>query len=391
MSKRMNWRYMTSLLYRGVFAALVIVAVLGSSLFYGRWTGQLPGFLLAILLQRIDLPTGFTIELYATGVPNVRSLTLGADGTVFAGSRRAGRVYALLDRHHRNKADDLITIARDQNMPTGVAFRDGDLYVAEVDRILCYHDIEARLRDPPTPIVVTDGLPAEREHGSRFIRFGPDGWLYVSVGAPCDVCEPKDERFAAILRTRPDGSHLESFARGVRSSVGFDWDPQTNELWFTDNGRDSLGEDRPPDELNAAPSPGMNFGFPYCHGEKILDPQFGQGHACTDFVGPTVELPAHVAPLGMRFYKGSLFPRAYHNQIFIAEHGSWDRQIPTGDRISLVRPEDPIVKYEVFAEGWQLGRFRWGRPVDVLEMPDGALLVSDDYAGAVYRITYHQQ
>ena len=314
---------MTSRLYRGLFAAFVIVALVGSSLVYVRWTGQLPGFVLAILIQRIKLPTGFTIELYATGVPNVRSLALGADGIVFAGSRRAGKVYALLDRHHRNKTDELITIARGQNMPTGVAFRDGDLYVAEVNRILSYHDIETRLNDPPTPIVLTDGLPAEREHGSRFIRFGPDGWLYVSVGAPCNVCESKDWRLAAILRMRPDGSHLESFARGVRSSVGFDWQPQTNELWFTDNGRDGLGEDRPPDELNAAPSPGMNFGFPYCHGDQA---QLGQGHACTEFVPPAVKLPAHVAPLGMRFYKGSMFPGAYHNQIFIAEHGSWDRK-----------------------------------------------------------------
>jgi glucose/arabinose dehydrogenase len=380
---------MTSRLYRGIVLAAVIVVLLAAVVAYDRWTGQLPGPLLAILVHHIQLPEGFTIELYASGVPNVRSLTLGADGMVFAGSRRAGKIYALLDDRHENMADKVITIARGQNMPTGVTFRDGDLYVAEVNRILRYDDIEARLKDPPTPVLVADDLPSEEHHGSRFIRFGPDGWLYVSVGAPCNVCEPQDKRFAAILRMRPDGSNLEVFARGVRNSVGFDWQPQTKDLWFTDNGRDGMGEDIPPDEVNMAPHAGMNFGFPYCQGGVIADPKFGQGHPCTEFVPPVVKLPAHVAPLGMCFYKGTMFPAAYDNQIFIAEHGSWDRRVLTGDRISLVRLENHAAKYEVFASGWQVGRLRWGRPVDLLEMSDGALLVSDDYAGAVYRISYH--
>lgn len=379
---------MSTRLYRGIVLAVVIVVLLGAIVAHDRWTGQLPGPMLAVLVHHIQLPEGFTIELYASGVPNVRSLALGSGGTVFAGSRRAGKIYALLDPNHKNKAGQVITIARGQNMPTGIAFRKGDLYVAEVDRVLRFDDIEARLKDPPAPVVVTDALPRVQFHGSRFIRFGPDGWLYVSVGAPCNVCEPKDDRFASILRMRPDGSDLEVFAHGVRNSVGFDWQPQTGTFWFTDNGRDGMGEDVPPDEVNMAPHGGMHFGFPYCDGGVISDPQFGQGHSCTEFVPPAVKLPAHVAPLGMCFYTGSMFPAAYDNQIFIAEHGSWDRKIPTGDRISLVRLENGAAKYEVFASGWQIGRLRWGRPVDVLAMPDGALLVSDDYAGAVYRISY---
>jgi glucose/arabinose dehydrogenase len=272
------------------------------------------------------------------------------------------------------------------------SFRDGALFVAEINRVLRFDDIEAKLRTPPAPAIVNAGFPSDLAHGWKFIRFGPDGWLYVPVGAPCNVCEPKDQRFATIMRMRPDGSELEVFARGIRNSVGFDWHPYTNELWFTDNGRDLMGDDIPPDELNYAPHNGMHFGFPYCHGKNVPDPEFGKEHACTEFVPPALELPAHVAALGMRFYTGAMFPPAYQNQIFIAEHGSWDRSIPTGYRISLAKLEgNEAVKYEVFASGWLQGRHYWGRPVDVLAMPDGALLVSDDYAGAIYRISYQRQ
>jgi glucose/arabinose dehydrogenase len=274
-------------------------------------------------------------------------------------------------------------------MPNGVAFRDGALFVAEVSRVRRYDGIEARLKDPPNPAVVNDTFPRDTHHGWKFIRFGPDGYLYVPVGAPCNVCEEKDPRYASIMRLKPDGTGLELFAGGVRNTVGFDWHPETKELWFTDNGRDWLGDDRPPDELNRAPRKGMHFGFPYLHGKNVRDPEFGGKAAGRALTPPEMELGAHVASLGMRFYTGSMFPAEYRNQIFIAEHGSWNRSSPVGYRISLVRLKGGrAASYETFAQGWLKGRSAWGRPVDVLVMPDGALLVSDDKAGAIYRISY---
>jgi glucose/arabinose dehydrogenase len=275
---------------------------------YDRWTGQLPGASVHLLLARINLLPGFQIHVYATGVPNARSLALGPDGTVFVGSRKAGRLYALLDHKAANKADEVITIARGLNNPNGVAFRDGALYVAEINRILRFDDMQVRLGNSPSPVGVNANFPSDPAHCRKFIRFSPDGWLYVPVGAPCNVCEPKDPRFATIKRMRRDGSDLQVFARGIRNSVGFDRLPRTNELWFTDNGRDMLGDDIPPDELNYAPRSGMNFGFPYCHGKNIPDPQFGPEHTCSDFIPPALELPAHAGALGMRFYTGTMFP-----------------------------------------------------------------------------------
>jgi glucose/arabinose dehydrogenase len=280
-------------------------------------------------------------------------------------------------------------IARRLNSPNGVAFRDGALYVAEISRILRFDDIEARLGNPPAPAVVSDRFPGDGAHGWKFIAFGPDGWLYVPVGAPCNICEPPTPLHQTITRLRPDGSGLEVFARGVRNSVGFDWHPGTKTLWFTDNGRDWMGDDQPPDELNHAPRSGMNFGFPYCHGRDLPDPEHGRKHACSEFTPPARELGAHVAALGMRFYTGGMFPPEYRQQIFVAEHGSWNRSTPIGYRVSLIRLDgDRVVKYEVFAEGWLRNGRPWGRPVDVLVMPDGALLVSDDHAGAIYRISH---
>ena len=345
----------------------------------------------SVRLGAIRLPPGFKIAIYATPVPNARSLALGDSGTVFVGSREAGAVYALVDRDHDNRAEEIDTVARGLTMPNGVAFRDGALYVAETHRMLRYDRVESHLHDPPAPVVITDGLPREGWHGWRYIRFGPDGWLYVGSGAPCNVCEPADGRFAAILRMRPDGSGMEVFARGVRNTVGFDWHPATRELWFSDNGRDWLGPNQPPDELNRAPRNGLHFGFPYCYGENIADPDLGSKHPCAEFVAPELELGAHVAALGMRFYTGTMFPAEYRNHVFIAEHGSWNRIIPVGYRLTLVRFENGRpTRYAVFAQGWlgAANRQAWGRPVDLLVMPDGALLVSDDRAGAVYRISY---
>ncbi|HYR05732.1 MAG TPA: PQQ-dependent sugar dehydrogenase [Gallionella sp.] len=339
-------------------------------------------------LDRIKLPPGFRISLYADNVPGARSMVLSPDGTLFVGTR-GSKVYALPNRRHGKRADEIIVLADNLDTPNGVAFRHGALFVAEVNRILRFDNIESHLYTPPRPVVVNDGFPGDTHHGWKFIRFGPDGLLYVPVGAPCNICEPDPLRYAAIFRMKPDGSALEQYASGVRNTVGFDWDPDTNELWFTDNGRDWIGNNMPPDELNHAPHPGMHFGYPYCHGKSLSDPEFGSKHACGEFTPPARELGPHVASLGIRFYTGKTFPESYRKQIFIAEHGSWNRIPPIGYRITLVRTENgKAVSYEVFAEGWLQGITAWGRPVDVQVMPDGAMLVSDDKAGAIYRITY---
>ncbi len=340
-------------------------------------------------IELIRLPAGFHIDLYAQDVENARSMALSPNGTLFVGSRTAGQVYALVDRDGDKRADRTYVIARGMNMPNGVAFRDGALYVAEAHRVIKFNDIEENLDEPPAPTVVNDAFPDNPWHGWKFIRFGPDGKLYVPVGAPCDVCERPNTLFASITRMEPDGSGLEIFAQGIRNTVGFDWHPQTNELWFTDNGRDMLGDDLPADELNRAAQRGMHFGFPYCHGKDVADPQFGGKHSCREFNAPAQELGAHVASLGMRFYTGDMFPDEYRDQIIIAEHGSWNRSKKVGYRLMLVRLEgDQPVSYEVFAEGWKQGEKVWGRPVDIQQMPDGSLLVSDDYANAIYRISY---
>jgi glucose/arabinose dehydrogenase len=343
------------------------------------------------LLGKIRLPAGFEIKVYADGLENARSLARGPKGTLFVGTRRAGKVYAVVDTDGDQRADKVFTIAEGLSMPNGVAVRDGALYVAEVSRVLRFDGIEDRLENPPEPVVVNDGFPTDEWHGWKFIRFGPDGMLYVPVGAPCNVCLREDERYATIMRMQPDGTGLEVFASGIRNTVGFDWHPQTKELWFTENGRDWMGDDRPPDELNRAPRQGMHFGFPFVHGESIVDPEYGDQRGTTEVTLPVQELEAHAAALGMRFYTGRMFPAEYRGQIFIAEHGSWNRYElpPSGYRITLVRLEgNKAVSYEPFAEGWLQGREAWGRPVDVLVMPDGALLVSDDMAGVVYRISY---
>jgi len=340
-------------------------------------------------LNDIKLPPGFEVRIYAGNVPNARSLALSPKGTLFVGTRTEGKVYAIVNQPGETEAKKIFTIAQGLNMPNGVAFRNGALYVAEVNRILRYDDIESRLANPQKPATINDQFPKDPHHGWKFIAFGPDGLLYVPVGAPCNICERDQNRYALISRLKADGTGLEVFARGIRNTVGFDWHPVTKELWFTDNGGDNLGDDVPPDELNHAPKQGLNFGYPYCHGGDIPDPQFGKKYSCSEFTAPAQKLGPHVAALGMRFYTGSMFPAEYRNQIFIAEHGSWNRSTPIGYRVMLVQLENnKAVSYKPFAEGWlQRGR-AWGRPVDVLVMPDGALLVSDDQAGVIYRIHY---
>jgi len=344
-----------------------------------------------MLARNIILPAGFSISIYADNVPYARSMAVSPGNTLFVGTDM-GKVYAIIDRDHDFTADEVITLAQDLNAPNGVAYRDGDLYVAEVHRIIKFKEIEKNLRNPGEPEVVFDRLPGKSWHGRRFIGFGPDGKLYVAIGAPCNVCEPDNPLFGTITRMNPDGSDFEIFARGIRNSVGFDWHPETHELWFTDNGRDLLGDNLPPDELNHAPRSGLHFGFPYLHGSRVKDPEYGVRNPGLGFTKPARELGPHVASLGMQFYTGTMFPAEFANQIFIAEHGSWNRSIPIGYRISLVRLNNSQpVEYKVFAQGWLQKNRILGRPVDLELMTDGSMLISDDYSGRIYRIVYSKK
>ncbi len=358
---------------------LAIILLLGTT---GTIAAELP-------LQQLRLPAGFSIEVFASDVRDARSLALGDNGTVFVGTRVRGHVYALVDSDRDGKSDHIYTIAKGLNAPSGIAFRNGALYVAEINRILRYDGIEEQLADPPKPVVVSDAFPNDRHHGWKYIAFGPDNKLYVPVGAPCNICEPDPDRYAVIMRMNPDGSGLETFARGIRNSVGFDWHPQTKSLWFNEHGRDWMGDDMPSDELNHAPRSGMHFGYPYCHQGDTPDPDFGSKRKCSEFTAPALKQGGHVAPDGLRFYTGNMFPSAYRKRVFIAQHGSWNRKEKNGYRIVTAEIEDgKVTKYETFAEGWVQDDVAWGRPVDLLVMPDGSMLVSDDESGTVYRISY---
>lgn len=346
-----------------------------------------------IELDDIELPAGFNIEIFADDVRNARQMALGEQGTLFVGSRQAGRVHAVVDEDGDHRGDKVHVLVRRGKMPSAVAVHNGDLYVAEVHRILRFPNIESTLPDPPAPEIINDTYPTAMHHGWKFIGFGPDNMLYVPVGAPCNVCDESNDLYASITRLNPDGSGREIYAHGVRQSVGFDWHPVTKELWFTDNGRDFMGDEMPADELNRITEPGQHFGFPYIHAGDIPDPEYGEGHNPADYKAPAIKLGPHVAAIGMRFYTGDMFPPKYKNQIFIAEHGSWNRSEEaghTGYRISVVTLKDntEAVSYEPFATGWLQNNESWGRPADVLVMPDGSLLVSDDKADVIYRITY---
>jgi glucose/arabinose dehydrogenase len=345
-------------------------------------------------LNTIKLPPGFKIEVYASDLPNARQMALSPNGVLYVGSLGAGNVYAVVDSNKDGRGDKVYTVAQGLSMPSGIAFRDGSLYIGAVSKVLRLEGIDGKLAQPPAPQVVSQAFPSDEHHGWKFIAFGPDGKLYVPVGAPCNVCDEENPIYASLTRITVDkagkASRPEIVARGIRNTVGFDWHPQTHELWFTDNGRDLLGDNMPPDELNHATKAGLHFGFPYCHGGDIADAKFGAGHPCSQYVPPARKLGPHVAAIGMRFYTGAMFPPEYRNQIFIAEHGSWNRSTPIGYRVMVVKldGQGKAVSYQPFAEGWLQGGDDWGRPADVLVMPDGALLVSDDHAGVVYRITY---
>ena len=351
-------------------------------------------------LSKIKLPEGFKISIYAEGITDARSLSSTPDGkTVFVGNRRRKNVYALTDTDGDMVADKTYKWAsktgKDWNMPNGVAYHNGDLYVAEVNRILRFPDIMNNLDDPKQEVIFED-YPTDAHHGWKFIAFGPDGKLYIPVGAPCNVCESDKEVYASITRMNPDGSNMEIYATGVRNSVGFAWDPKTQKMWFTDNGRDMMGDDIPACELNFAPEKGMNFGFPYWHQGDIPDPDFGDKFPRTNFTEPKYKFEPHSAPLGLRFYQGDMFPAKYKNNIIVAQHGSWNRSLDAGHigyQLRFVQVEgDKIISSEIFASGWldQETNKGWGKPVDILEMPDGSILVSDDVAGVIYRISYEK-
>ena len=344
-------------------------------------------------LDYVQLPEGFRMSVFAE-VPDARSMCWGEQGTLFVGNRKEDKVYALRDEDGDGFAEKRYVIAEKLNTPNGVAFRKGSLYVAEINRILRFDDIENKLSNPPKHVVLFDLFPDKTWHGWKFIAFGPDDKLYVPVGAPCNVCDEKDSIFASITRLNPDGSEGELYARGVRNSVGFTWHPLTKEMWFTDNGRDMLGDDIPYCELNHAPAKGMHFGFPYIHQGDIPDPEFGKGKKAADYTAPAWKIGPHVAPLGLRFYTGKQFPDSFRNKLFIAEHGSWNRSKPIGYRVGIATFDSTaqkILRYEYFAQGWldAKGNVK-GRPVDIEIAPDGALLVSDDYAGRIYRISFQQ-
>lgn len=372
-----------------IFSSGILLACFSSinppnKIFGTNKEGELP-------IDSLQLPEGFKVSVYADGVVNARSMSLSPSGTLFVSTRNEGNVYALQDTDGDFKVDKKTTLLEDLSLPNGVAFRDGNLYVAEVNRVLLIENIEENLKEGVEYKVINEEYPSKKHHGWKYIAFGPDDKLYVPVGAPCNICESEDKVFNTITRMDPDGSNMEIVHSGIRNTVGFDWHPVTNELFFTDNGRDWMDDDTPHCELNHAPKDGMHFGYPYCHEGSILDPKLGQGKSCDDYTPPVQKLGAHVAPLGIEFYEGDMFPSEYKNQAFIALHGSWNREKKSGYEIVLVNFEDnKAVKTTTFMSGWlnQEDDSVWGRPVDLEELPDGSLLISDDYADAIYRIHY---
>jgi len=340
-------------------------------------------------LSGFVLPPGFSMAIYSDQTPKARSLAVSPSGIVYVGSR-AGKVYALEDTNGDHRVDKVTAVVSGLDNPQGVTLLNGDLYVAEVGRVIRFKQIDKYFAQKPKYEVVKGDLPNDRWHGEKIIKAGPDGKLYVPVGAPCNVCNKEDEVYSKIWRMDPDGSHFEEYARGIRNSVGFAWKPDTNEMWFTDNGRDMLGDNLPSCELNYAPKKGMHFGFPYCQGGVVPDPEFGSLHNCSEFTPPAFLVGPHVAPLGLAFNTGLQFPQAYSGQLFIAEHGSWNRSQKYGYRVALATiVNNKVATYTPFIEGFlQNHTDVVGRPVDVAFLADGSMLVSDDFAGKVYRVSY---
>jgi len=341
------------------------------------------------VLNQLHLPEGFKISIYADHVPNARSLALGDNGTLFIGTG-SNELYAVQDKNNDGVAEQLYIIANNLNMPNGVAFKDGSLYVAEINRIIRFDHIIQHLAIPPKPVVIFDQFPSDKYHVLKYLRFGPDNKLYTAVGAPCNICNPDKDIYASLVRLNPDGSDFEIIAKGIRNTVGFDWQPETNGLFFTDNGRDNLGDDSPADELNQWTVKGEHFGYPYCHGGDVPDPELSANKKCVQFTAPVWKFKAHIAPLGIRFYKGSQFPIDYRNQLFVAQHGSWNRTVPQGYKVALVKlDKGKVISEQDFISGWLTTKGNvLGRPVDMLTLPNGSLLISDDKLGVIYKVSY---
>lgn len=344
------------------------------------------------VLNSLHLPTGFSISIYADNVPNARSLAMGSDGVVYVGTRKQGSVYAIQDENGDGVAEKKYVIASGLFMPNGVAYKDGDLFVAETNRIIRFNDIDKKLANPPKPVVVYDRFPSDEHHGWKYLRFGKDNKLYTAVGAPCNICLPEKEIYTSLVRVNTDGSDFEMLAKGIRNSVGFDWQPETDKLFFTDNGRDHLGDEIPPDELNSWSKKGQHFGYPFCHAGNIPDPKLAGDKTCKQFTAPEWKFKAHMAPLGLRFYTGKQFPERFKNQLLVAQHGSWNRTEPHGYRIAVVnfKNDKPISEYS-FIDGWLTSEGEvLGRPTDILQMADGSLLIADDTLGVIYRVEYKE-
>ncbi|MGB3864242.1 MAG: PQQ-dependent sugar dehydrogenase [Xanthobacteraceae bacterium] len=342
---------------------------------------------LADTVKKIKLPKGFKIEVYASGVLAARQMAWGDNGTLFVGSFGLGNVYAITDKGDRKEVK---TIIKGLKMPTGLAYLNGALYVADINKIMRYDNAEASLDKIPEPKVVYDDLPPYMAHGWKYIAVDKDGWFYIPVGPPFNIGIPPTST-SQIRRVDPKTGNAEIVALGVRNSVGGDVDPRSGKYWFTENARDWLGDDSPSDKLNVISKLGEHFGYPYCHQGDMPDPKFAMGHKCSEFTPPVVKLGNHVAPLGMKFYTGSQFPAEYKNNILIAEHGSWNRHQYQGARITrvIVGPDGKNPKTEVFASGWIEGQQTYlGRPADIIQAKDGSILVADDWGGAIYRISY---
>ena len=353
--------------------------------FTGRASKDLP-------LDKIKVPAGFKVEVWVEGVPEARSLTMGDKGTVFVGNRNLANVYAIVDKGGKREVK---TLLKGLNTPNGVVFHKGTLYVAERNRILAYEGIESKLDSPPEPRVVIDNLDPNKAAGHfwKFLAMGPDGKLYFNIGAPGNIVLP-DYNHATISRVDPKTGTMEAVAHGVRNSVGFDWHPKTKELWFSNHARDWVSDDLPNDTLHRVSKKNMHFGYPFCHQGDFLDPVFGKDRTCKEFDPPAAKLGAHIAPMGMRFYTGKMFPAEYQNNIFLAMHGSWNRTTKQGYNVVRVVVDDKgkVAKVEPFVTGFLTDEKAdppmWGRPVDLLQMKDGSMLFSDDFNGIIYRISY---
>ncbi len=341
----------------------------------------------ANILTELSVAQGFEVSIFADDVENARQIAVSKKGIVYVGSRKAGKVYALIDHNSDGVADKQILVASDLSMPSGLAIKGDDLYVGEVHRIIRFKNIDKQLKAPKYEVVY-DALPTERHHGWKFLRFAPTGELIIPVGVPCNICA-EDERFGRIFALDVNTKQITTLAKGVRNSVGFDFHPSTQAMWFSDNGRDMMGDDIPPDELNRLTNEGEHFGFPYVHAGAILDPEFGKGKSTSDYTAPALALAAHVAPLGIHFYNGKQFPSDYKQQLFVAEHGSWNRSKKSGYKVAVATIEQGrVIKYTPFITGFMKNEETLGRPVAFAELADGSLLISDDYANVIYRVSY---